>query len=322
MDVSIVWQQGKTETSGIVVGNYIGSTCHSFQFHIYSGSAPMIKFQNKEVNGVSSAKTYTFSKINVANGEWTHVAIVADTSAKLLSCYINGVLAETQSFTMVPKLSPMPLVIGGDNRSGNTGFFEGHLRSVTLYSDVRTAAEIKADMNAVDVTDANIIAHYDLTNETFGEAITDKACDYDMLYNKMWYEPSEVEAVTDYAYSMAIIGDQQVISINYPEKLHYIYDWILSNKDAKNIKYVMALGDITNERDKVSEWTLVGQQFERLSGILPMAIARGNHDYSEPFNKYIGFDGYTNDVVGRYDPNKLDDMYKLAKIGNGVHFTC
>lgn len=304
--------EGRTYDSGIVIGNSHGSHHHSFQFHIYENSAPMIKFINKEPNGVDTAKTTTFSNSTIANGKWTHVAIVVDMAGKTMSCYINGELSESKAFTFVPVLSPMPLVLGGDNGCGNEDYFKGQLRSVTLYSDVRTADEIKADMAAVDTSDVGLMAHYDLTTATFGEDVSDGAGNYDMIYDPWWYSR---EDVTDFAYSMAIIGDQQVVSIKYPSLLHEMYDWILANKDKYNMQYVMALGDITNNRDNVAEWTLVGQQFERLSGILPMAIARGNHDYSAPFNKYIGFDGYTNDVVGRYEEGKLDNIYKTAKIG-------
>ena len=305
--------EGRTEASGIMLGNYMGTCYNSFQFHIYTGGAPMIKLINKVSNGVPSQKTYTFSNSSVSTGEWTHVAIVVDTANKTLSCYVNGEFTESKSLSFVPKASPLPLVLGGDNRSGNTSHFKGQLRSATIYSDVRTADEIKADMIAVDITDANLMAHYDLTAAEFGKDVADSAGNYDMNYTDYWVD--SVEPVTDYAYSMAIIGDQQIISINYPDKLHYIYDWILANKDVKNIKYVMALGDITNNRDNVAEWTLVASQFDRLSGILPMAIARGNHDYSDPYNSYMNFDGYTSDVTGRYE-GKLDNHYKVAKIGN------
>ncbi len=304
--------KGRTETSGIVLGNDQGYCYNSFQFHIYTNSAPMIKFQNKVSNGVPSSKTYTFSNSSVANGEWTHVAIVADAANQTIGCYINGELSESKSYTFSPNAAPIPLVLGGDNRSGNTAYFKGQLRSATLYSDVRTADEIKADMVAVNTADENLMAHYDLTAAEFGEDIADAAGNYDMRYDAAWTD--WIEPVTDYAYSIAIIGDQQKVSCTYPESLHYIYDWILANKETKKIGYVMALGDITNDRDKVPEWTLVGQQFQRLSGNLPFAICRGNHDYSEPYNTYLNFEGYTADIAGTYN-GKLESMYKLAKLG-------
>lgn len=305
--------EGRTYDSGIVLGNSRSSHYHSFELHIYENGAPLIKFTTKVPDTKGTSKTYTFSNANVATGEWVHVAIACDAAKKTISCYVDGELVQTASYTFEPQLSPEPLVLGGDNISGNDDYFKGQIRSATIYSDVRTADEIKADMAAVDVADENLMAHYDLTDATFGEDIEDAAGNYDMIYDPWWYTR---EDVTDFAYSMAIIGDQQVVSIKYPDKLHEMYDWILANKDKHKMKYVLALGDITNDRDDVAEWTLVGQQFDRLSGILPMAICRGNHDYSEPFNKYIGFDGYTSDVVGRYEEGKLDNHYKTIRIGN------
>ncbi len=303
---------GRTYDSGIVIGNSRSSHYHSFQIHVYENSAPLIKFITKVPDTKGASKTYTFANANLATGEWVHFAIVADAANKTISCYVDGELVQTASYTFEPQLSPEPLVLGGDNGTGNEDYFKGQLRGVTLYSDVRTADEIKADMVAVDTADENLMAHYDLTNATFGEDIADGAGNYDMIYDPWFYSR---EDVTDFAYSMAIIGDQQVVSIKYPTLLHEMYDWILANKDKHRIKYVMALGDITNNRDNVSEWTLVANQFKRLSGILPMAICRGNHDYSDPYNSYMNFDGYTSDVVGRYEEGKLDNHYKTIKIG-------
>ena len=304
--------EGRTHSSGIVVANSLGACYNSFQFHIYGNGAPMIKFINKVPNGDPSSKTFTFSNSSVANGEWTHVAIVIDEANSTISCYINGEFSESKSYTVSPNISPSPLVLGGDNASGNDSYFKGCLSSTALYSDVRTADEIKSDMELIDTADENLMAYYELSNEQFGKDIEDKAGNYDMIYDPCFYVR---EDVTDFAYSMAIIGDQQVISIKYPNLLHEMYDWILANKDKHKIEYVMALGDITNNRDNVAEWTLVASQFKRLSGILPMAICRGNHDYSDPFNTYLDFDGYTSDIVGRYN-NRIDNHYKVAKIGN------
>ena len=69
----------------------------------------------------------------------------------------------------------------------------------------------------------------------------------------------------DYVYSFALVGDTQ--NLNYIDAQNYaaakaenpdltyadytaanmrtLYSWIIANKDAKNIQYVMGLGDIT-----------------------------------------------------------------------------
>lgn len=77
--------EGRAYSSGIVLGNSRSTYYNSFQFHIYEGGAPMLKFINKVPNGVPASKTYTFSNSPVNNGKWTHVAIVADVDNKTIA---------------------------------------------------------------------------------------------------------------------------------------------------------------------------------------------------------------------------------------------
>lgn len=308
------WVKVPSGESGVILGSINSSTFHAMRFAISSDGYPFVKFLDKEPNCVATHKTYTFDSVKVEADVWTHVAISLDFESGVFSCYINGELTGTKTSDFVPKASPMRTVLGGDNTSGNSGYFKGELLSVTLFSDVRTADEIKADMDEVNVNDANIMAHYDLSGKTFGDAVPDAAGKCNMVYDPMWYDDASGEP-EDYAYSIALIGDQQIVVNDYPDKLHYVYDWILANKDSKKIGYVMALGDITDTRDYLTEWALVQSQFKRLSGIIPLAACRGNHD--RPYSATTGMDyeGYTSDIAGRYDDG-LENIYKTVKLGN------
>ena len=118
--------EGRTGSSDTVISNDNLYYNNSFQIQIYEGGAPSIRFVNKVPDGPKySYKTYTFSNSAVNTGEWTHVAIVADVANKKVSCYINGEFSESKSFTYVPQLSPLPLVLGGTNLSGNIYFYKG-----------------------------------------------------------------------------------------------------------------------------------------------------------------------------------------------------
>ncbi|MBQ9428823.1 MAG: metallophosphoesterase [Clostridia bacterium] len=308
--------EGGSSASGIIIGNSNAYYFHGFWIQINKKGAPVLKFYNKVPDGPNCAVyTFTFSNAKVAENAWTHLAITTDVSTQTASCYINGVLAETQSFTYVPPLSPMPLVLGGDNLAGNYTYFRGQLREATLYSDVRSAAEVAADMAGVNTADGNLIAHYDLRNATFGDdRIADATGQNDMIRMEFWKD--SIEPVTDFAYSFAVIGDQQKVTSLHPTYTHYMYDWILQNKDTKNIQYVLALGDVTDLRtDNAWEWEGAKAQFERLSGVIPMAIAKGNHDYPDPFDQYMSFEGNTADIVGRYAADSVLNVYKTARIG-------
>ena len=120
--------EGRTGASDVVISNSNSYYISSFQVHIDKDGAPAITFVNKVPDGPQySYKTYTFSNSAVNTGEWTHVAIVADVANKKVSCYINGELSESKSFTYVPLISPLPLVLGGVNLGGNSDFFKGQL---------------------------------------------------------------------------------------------------------------------------------------------------------------------------------------------------
>ena len=49
---------------------------------------------------------------------------------------------------------------------------------------------------------------------------------------------SSKSAITDYAYSFVCVGDTQKVSINCPEYLQTLYDWIVDNRETKKIEYL------------------------------------------------------------------------------------
>lgn len=295
-----------------IISSINSSTFHSVRLSISADNYPVLKFLDKVPNGVASHKTYSFSEAVLPINEWVHIAISCDFETGVFSCYVNGELAGTKTTSFVPKVSPVRAVLGGAPDPGNSSYFKGELLSVTLYSDARTADEIKADMTNVDLSDKNLMAHYDLEGKTLGDEVPDLADNYDMIYDPMWYDDASGEP-ENYAYSMAVIGDQQVLVHHYPDTLQYIYDWILANRESKKIGYVVAVGDITDRRDNLSEWDLVQAQFRRLTNKIPLAACRGNHD--RPYTQGMSFDWYTSDIVGRYNSD-LENICKTVKLGN------
>jgi len=164
----------------------------------------------------------------------------------------------------------------------------------------------------------------------------------------------------DYAYSFAVVGDTQNLNIldckNGTEHMKTLYSWIVNNKESKNIKYVLGLGDITQayHRDyqtwvggkKVNiiqpEWDNAAEAIALLDNVIPYSLVRGNHDVSyylnDKFGKgSLGEDGVsytgtayynalkalcnTNDEEGRpmagfLDENKIEDTYRKVIIGD------
>lgn len=121
------------------------------------------------------------------------------------------------------------------------------------------------------------------------------------------------EPARDYAYSFALIGDTQITTAHYPDKLSCIYDWILENKDEKKIKYVFGLGDITDGSTS-REWALAKKEIKKLNGIVPHMHIRGNHDTSDAFISAFPYHEYADQISGSYD-NSMSYTYHKFQVG-------
>ena len=129
-------------------------------------------------------------------------------------------------------------------------------------------------------------------------------------------------APTDYAYSIAVVGDTQTVVkkdlANGTTYLSSIYDWILANKDTKNIQYVFGLGDIT-ENDTDEEWVYAKSHISKLNGSLPYILNRGNdpHDSVSQMNAYYASDAdYTAMLDGVMTEGSVVNAYSVFTAGS------
>ena len=136
----------------------------------------------------------------------------------------------------------------------------------------------------------------------------------------------QLELGVDYDYSFAVLGDIQHITDWTPTDLHYLFDYILDNKDAKNIQFVFGMGDTTNdnhnEANNLVEWKLAQQQFFRFNGVLPYTVIRGNHDVVSRMNAYFADPnkpGYTDQLDGFYQAGSVVNVWKEFSVA-GVDY--
>ncbi len=302
---------GYTQRGGVILGNFGGENAQCLSFEIFDKGQPRLYYTDAD----GTKNSAEFSKINVCTGKWEHVAITYDAAANSINCYINGVLKQTlEGFgEIVPAAYETALGFGGDLRSGNQQYFKGALKGVTVYSDIRTAEEIAADMNAVDTNDTALLAHYDLSSVEEGVDIKDGSANgYDVKCNITWFK--DKEPVTDYAYSFCVVGDTQKVARYYPENFHYIYDWILDNKDEKKIEFVFGLGDIT-DKSWDYEWEQATSNIFRLNGIIPYSLVRGNHDTSATYNANFNVPEYTSQFEGFYPSTMIENSWRTLSVG-------
>jgi len=100
--------------------------------------------------------------------------------------------------------------------------------------------------------------------------------------------------------------------------------WILDNHITKNIVFMLDEGDITGD-DTSADWDKAFNAYSQLNGIVPYALAVGNHDYDDPdtsrnlsrFNNRFPqslFAQYPS-FGGTYAPNHMENSYFLFSAG-------
>ena len=114
------------------------------------------------------------STASVNNGQWTHVAVVKNNTATQL--YINGV-ADGNS-TIDKSMAVNRMVIGAyyfKNQVDTDYRFNGSIDEVRIWNDVRTEAEIRANMyEELDGTETGLVASYNF-NTISGTSLTDNS---------------------------------------------------------------------------------------------------------------------------------------------------
>ena len=294
-----------SERGGVIIGNY-NSTLPCVNFEVYSNGSPRLYVKDKS----NTTYNIVFDQINLYNGKWNHIAIVRD-GAKVM-CYVNGELKQTVANNIPDVITTDVHILGGDQRSGNEQFFRGRLKNVALYSDVRTADEIKADVTAAGKD--GMICSFEVDGLKDPTDIEDKSGNG---YNAKLFQPyfTEKAPLADYAYSFAVIGDTQILAVKYPEKFTALYDWVLDNVKTKKIKYVIGLGDITDD-DTAAEWELAKKNILRLNGVVPYSLVRGNHDSVAQMKKYFPMSEFGSTVTGTYESNSIINSYHKFAVGD------
>ncbi len=91
-------------------------------------------------------------------------------------------------------------------------------------------------------------------------------------------DPAGIDCSSIEEFTIIVLPDTQYYSQSYPQHFNAQTQWIVDNVDALNIKYVLHLGDITNNNN-TTEFNNAKTALSTLDGVVPYALASGNHDY-------------------------------------------
>ncbi|WP_425396041.1 metallophosphoesterase [Aeoliella sp.] len=129
------------------------------------------------------------------------------------------------------------------------------------------------------------------------------------------------------SWTLAILPDTQIYAQSYPQHFDAQTQWIADHAVSHNIKYVLHEGDITN-RNTAAQWDNALGSMNKLNGVVPFAMAPGNHDYGPngngaDRNSLFNTDGYfgpnsfygNQSSVGFYEPTKTDNSWHAFNAG-------
>ena len=299
--------------TGVLYGNYMFGYKGYLNFEVQHTGYPKISYTGAD----GETHSLVFNKVNLKTGIVTYLTLVHDPEKGEARCYINGQLKQTIEATVDYSANALsiPFSLGGDSRPANYAWFRGEIKQVSVYATARTDAEVAEDYTSASKTADNLIAYYRVNADNEGEDIEDLSENgNDLKSHVVWINPADQTPITNAAYSFAVIGDTQDLLYHYPDDFHYVYDWILANKESKNIQYVFGLGDIT-DKDTVAEWDNAISHIKRLDGVIPHSHIRGNHDGITNYTKYFDYEAYTGQFEGFYSRN-LTSSWRTFDVGN------
>ena len=160
---------------GPIFGNYFGTSSYGeafINFEIYTNRNPRIWWGDEFGNGHYNI---VFENTTVPKDTWTHVTFVYDSDTGVVSCYLNGELSEEKYFypSLDEGVTDFPFFVGADQITMARDYFKGSLQDVAVFSDVRTAEEIRNDYVSVSYDEDNLLCYYDIDSSDTGKNIKD-----------------------------------------------------------------------------------------------------------------------------------------------------
>ena len=136
--------------------------------------------------------------------------------------------------------------------------------------------------------------------------------------------PADLRALPEGAWSIAVLPDTQVYSLRYPGLFAMQTLWVKQNAAARNIRYLIHLGDLVNNNTDL-EWQRAHAAMSILDGTVPYALVPGNHDYGPSgdastrdtgLNTHFSFDTTAALCTfgGAMEEGKLDNTYHLFEV--------
>ena len=157
------WIKPESLTAGAIVARYDGTS----GFLLNMNADCTIRIIGDQGANIDNYST----KVGVSLNKWSHIAVTQDCSGNSTLIYINGisVLTTASTTTATAIVQAGPLQIGAYN---STTFFDGKISDVRIWSAIRTATEIRDNMNQqLTGSETNLVGYWKLDGD-FNDSTT------------------------------------------------------------------------------------------------------------------------------------------------------
>ncbi|WP_353197611.1 metallophosphoesterase [Parapedobacter defluvii] len=132
---------------------------------------------------------------------------------------------------------------------------------------------------------------------------------------------------SDEVFSIIVLPDTQIYSkddsiwrnSSKREVFYAMTDWVAKTAASENIKFVLHVGDVVNDNDQPYQWDNAAGAMKVLDGVVPTAIALGNHDMEFETRNTANFDrtfpGVERNACYFFDSGSLQFMVLKLELG-------
>jgi VCBS repeat-containing protein len=122
-------------------------------------------------------------------------------------------------------------------------------------------------------------------------------------------------------FTIIAMPDTQHYSESFPAVFTSQTQWIVNNKESRNIVFVTHEGDIVEHNSNVTEWQRANASMSLLDGVVPYGMGPGNHDVPTTlYNQYFPYTRYEGQPwYGGHYQNLNDNNFQLFSAG-GLDF--
>lgn len=121
--------------------------------------------------------------------------------------------------------------------------------------------------------------------------------------------------------TLVVLPDTEVYANKKPDLFRAQLQWVRDQQAARNIAYLLHVGDITN-RNTEREWKVARASFDLIEGRVPYVLATGNHDYDNTPGRETGMNEHFREADlrkwptfgGAFEAGHLENHYHLLEI--------